>query len=773
MRFMSKTLELNQILDKISLYAKTHTIKDEILNLEPQVNLESIQEELTLVSDMFLLQNRAGIIPLIDDFDIHQLLKYASLDRVYTIKDLLYIRLFLSMEKDVINYYKETIKNKISINSLIKYFDELNNHEHLLSYLNSKMDIDGLILDDATVELSKIRRELSRLDKHLIDKLHKIINDNQSLLNEHVIVLRNNRFCIPVKDTFKNRIKGVIHDYSSSMQTVYIEPESTRQITAEIESLKVMETKEIEKIVALMSEEVFKSEESLKTNLDIFLALDFIQSKARYAKEIDGQMPKINHEKRISLVHAKHPLLDFKTAIPINLELNDKIKALLITGPNTGGKTVALKTVGLLTLMTQCGILIPAHESSEIAIFDQVFADIGDEQSISQSLSTFSSHLTKIIMMIENIKDNTLVLLDELGSGTDPNEGVSLAIAILNEFKKYDIRMMVTTHYSELKSYAYEETNMSTASVAFDKKTLKPLYYLQMGTTGSSHAFLIAKRLGLKDEIVGDALTIFQGRQTDLAKIMEKLNDEMLYLEKQKEKLSQEITLVKKTKEEYNLAKEKLYKEQDEILEKVRVKEETKWNELKNEAKELIMLLQSKKELSNPELADLKFKLNKTNSLSETYRITDDIESGDEVFILPYQQYGIVKSIKNESYQVIFGKFDMQFKKSDLRKEAKKVDPKKVIKREKIETGSTPERKASFEIDLRGFRFDEVKDELDQAIDQALLSGLSSLRIIHGFGSGAVRKAVYDYIKSSSYIKTSRFGGEGEGLNGVTIITLK
>jgi DNA mismatch repair protein MutS2 len=423
--------------------------------------------------------------------------------------------------------------------------------------------------------------------------------------------------------------------------------------------------------------------------------------------------------------------------------------------------------------MTQCGILIPAHESSEIAIFDQVFADIGDEQSISQSLSTFSSHLTKIIMMIENIKDNTLVLLDELGSGTDPNEGVSLAIAILNEFKKYDIRMMVTTHYSELKSYAYEETNMSTASVAFDKKTLKPLYYLQMGTTGSSHAFLIAKRLGLKDEIVGDALTIFQGRQTDLAKIMEKLNDEMLYLEKQKEKLSQEITLVKKTKEEYNLAKEKLYKEQDEILEKVRVKEETKWNELKNEAKELIMLLQSKKELSNPELADLKFKLNKTNSLSETYRITDDIESGDEVFILPYQQYGIVKSIKNESYQVIFGKFDMQFKKSDLRKEAKKVDPKKVIKREKIETGSTPERKASFEIDLRGFRFDEVKDELDQAIDQALLSGLSSLRIIHGFGSGAVRKAVYDYIKSSSYIKTSRFGGEGEGLNGVTIITLK
>jgi len=770
---MSKTLELNQILDKISLYAKTHTIKDEILNLEPQVNLESIQEELTLVSDMFLLQNRAGIIPLIDDFDIHQLLKYASLDRVYTIKDLLYIRLFLSMEKDVINYYKETIKNKISINSLIKYFDELNNHEHLLSYLNSKMDIDGLILDDATVELSKIRRELSRLDKHLIDKLHKIINDNQSLLNEHVIVLRNNRFCIPVKDTFKNRIKGVIHDYSSSMQTVYIEPESTRQITAEIESLKVMETKEIEKIVALMSEEVFKSEESLKTNLDIFLALDFIQSKARYAKEIDGQMPKINHEKRISLVHAKHPLLDFKTAIPINLELNDKIKALLITGPNTGGKTVALKTVGLLTLMTQCGILIPAHESSEIAIFDQVFADIGDEQSISQSLSTFSSHLTKIIMMIENIKDNTLVLLDELGSGTDPNEGVSLAIAILNEFKKYDIRMMVTTHYSELKSYAYEETNMSTASVAFDKKTLKPLYYLQMGTTGSSHAFLIAKRLGLKDEIVGDALTIFQGRQTDLAKIMEKLNDEMLYLEKQKEKLSQEITLVKKTKEEYNLAKEKLYKEQDEILEKVRVKEETKWNELKNEAKELIMLLQSKKELSNPELADLKFKLNKTNSLSETYRITDDIESGDEVFILPYQQYGIVKSIKNESYQVIFGKFDMQFKKSDLRKEAKKVDPKKVIKREKIETGSTPERKASFEIDLRGFRFDEVKDELDQAIDQALLSGLSSLRIIHGFGSGAVRKAVYDYIKSSSYIKTSRFGGEGEGLNGVTIITLK
>jgi DNA mismatch repair protein MutS2 len=457
MRFMTKTLELPQILDMISKYAKSDTIRNEILNIEPMTDLAMINKQLDEVMDMTTLIQRAGLLPLIEDYDVHELLKYAGMDRVFSIQELLYIRLFLVMERDILKYYKEIQKNKISTLSLSEYFSSLHSHERLLEYIQSKIDEDGQILDDATPELLKIRRDLSRFDKNLQDKLQKLLTTYSSYLNEMVIVIRNERYCIPVKDTFKNRIKGVIHDVSSSKQTVYIEPEATRQITAEIEQLKIQQEKEIQKIIAMMSEEVHQAHASLKDNLDLFLTFDFISAKAQYGILLNAVKPKVNTEGTISLIKAKHPLLDQKTAIPIQMELNKDFKTLLITGPNTGGKTVALKTVGLLTLMTQSGILIPANEASNIAIFDQVFADIGDEQSILQSLSTFSSHLNKIIEMINHVQDNTLVLLDEIGSGTDPNEGVSLAIAILNYFKSFDVRMMVTTHYSELKSYAYDK----------------------------------------------------------------------------------------------------------------------------------------------------------------------------------------------------------------------------------------------------------------------------------------------------------------------------
>ena len=773
MRFMMKALELNQILELISKHAKSDTIRNEIINLEPMTDLQSIHLALDETMDMTTLIIRAGVLPFLEDFDIHELLKYASLDRVFSIQELLYVRLFLLMERDIIKYYKELDRLKIDARSLTPYFQNLHTHRSLLEYIQSKIDEDGQILDDATPELLKIRKEKSRLDKQLQDKLQKFLIDHSAYLNELVIVQRNDRFCIPVKDMYKNKIKGVVHDVSASKQTVYIEPEATRQITAQIEHLKVEEEKEIQKIIASLSEEVHRAHASLKDNLDLFLGLDFISSKAQYALKLNAMKPQINDIGTISLIKAKHPLLDQKTAVPITLELNKDIKTLLITGPNTGGKTVALKTVGLLTLMTQCGILIPASEASNVAVFDQVFADIGDEQSILQSLSTFSSHLNKIISMIEGVKDNTLVLLDELGSGTDPNEGVSLAIAILNAFKPLDIRMMVTTHYSELKSYAYEQPNMTTASVAFDKKTLKPLYYLQMGTTGSSHAFLIARRLGLKEEVVKDAETIYQGRQTDLAKVMEKLNDEMLYIEKQKENLAHEIEESRNAKLEFQRSKELLLAEQDKIIEKVRAKEEKAYDELKDEVRELLTMLQKKNEISKPEIAAIKFKLNQQKDQDKLVSFEDELQVDDLVFILPYQQYGQIKSIKNDDYRVVFGKFDLIFKSYDLRKEEPKKEPNKAVKIEKVNVGDTPARSAKFELDLRGYRFDEVKEAMDQAIDSAILSGLETMRIIHGFGSGAVRKAVYDYIKSSPYIKTHRFGGEGEGLNGVTIITLK
>ncbi|MBN2268074.1 MAG: endonuclease MutS2 [Acholeplasmataceae bacterium] len=768
-----KTLEFPTILKEMELFAQTDTIRREITMLEPSIDLDEIKRQLIETEDMLRLIIRLGVLPLYEDYDIHELLKYVSLDRLLNIQDFLYVMLFLRMERAILQYKIESQRQKIDLGSLLDYFNGLHQHGKLLEYLESKLDPDGQILDDATPQLLKIRHEKSRLQKSLQDKLQKLLSDFSPYLNESVIVMRNERFCIPIKDTYKHKVKGIIHDMSASKQTIYIEPEQTRQITAQIESNRLEEEKEIQRIIALMTDEVHNYSDSLKENLDIYLALELLSCKAQYARKIDAIKPSINKEGVISLIHARHPLLDQKTAVPISLELNDNDRIMLITGPNTGGKTVALKTVGLLTIMMQSGLLVPAKEGTNLAIFDQVFADIGDEQSIMQSLSTFSSHLAKIIQMAENVSTNSLILLDELGSGTDPNEGVSLAIAILNYFKKINLRMMVTTHYSELKSYAYEETHMTTASVAFDKKSLKPLYYLQMGTTGSSHAFLIAKRLGLKDEIILDAQSIYEGRQTDLGRIMEKLNDERVYVERQKEKLLSEQERARHEKMELRKAKETLLREQDDLLAKIREKEERKWEDLKEEVRELIRTLQQKKELSKPELAQLKFQLNQSLPDQTSPLFDDDLKVGDEVFILPYQQQGIIKDIKNDQYRVVFGKFDLSFGAQDLRKDASRVKPKKELRKITSETSNVIEKRGNFELDLRGFRFEEVKDAMDQAIDQAMLSNLHQMRIIHGFGSGAVRKAVYQYIKQSPYIDSSRFGGEGEGLNGVTIITLK
>lgn len=773
MRFLTKPLELNTILEKIASRAKSETIRREILALEPSNDQALVERQLTETHDMLSVILRQGTLPIIDDYDIHELIQYANLERIYTVIELLYIRLFLVMERDILNYRKEIERNRIAFGSIHEYMYNLHQHGALLDYIESKIDVDGQIKDDASPELSRIRRSILKIEKSIQEKLQKLLIDYHNYINEPVIVMRNDRFCLPIKDTFKHKIKGIIHDVSSSKQTVYIEPEASRQLTAELESLKVQEIKEIEKIIALLSIEVSQAKASLKDNLDIFLTLDFIQSKALYAKEIDAHKPSVNNEGLIRLVKAKHPLLDPKTAVPINVELNDEIRTLLITGPNTGGKTVALKTVGLLTLMVQCGLLIPASESSHISLFDQVFADIGDEQSILQSLSTFSSHLTKIIDMIEHVGDRTLILLDELGSGTDPNEGVSLAMAILDYMMSYNVRMMVTTHYSELKTFAYEKPHMITASVAFDKESLKPLYYLQMGTTGSSHAFLIARRLGLQENVVSHAETIYKGRQTDLAKIMEKLNDEMIYLEKEKLRLSQEIELAQKEKNALKEAKEKLLKESDKTIESIRHKEEVKWANLKDEVIKILEDLKQKKTLSNPEIADIKYQLKQTINDDRLDIIDDELNVGDDVFITTYQQYGKIKAIKDDDVRVVFGAFDLTVKKSNLRKDQPKITPKKTIRQAKKSEEQPVQRSSGLEVDLRGYRFEEVREALDQAIDRAMLTGLRTLRIIHGFGSGAVRKAVHDYIKGSPYITSHRYGGEGEGLNGVTIITLK
>ncbi|MFA6801392.1 MAG: endonuclease MutS2 [Acholeplasmataceae bacterium] len=773
MRFMTKTLEFPHIINRIKKYAHTDSTSVFIEQLMPMTSLDDIKQKLSETDDYLSIVLRMSRCPFVDDFDIVQLFGYGQKHMSYSIYELLQIKLFLSMEKDIVFYIREIKKLHINTGLIQPYFDQIQSHYHLYEKLNQMIDPEGYILDDASAKLLQIRNDLKRFDHQLQDRLNKLVNDYQTYLSEQVIVIRNDRFCLCVKEAFKNKIKGITHDISASGQTIYIEPEQSRQITAHIESLKTEEKNEIDHILRSVSHEIQKEEESLLNNLNIFVNLDFIQSKALYAKEIDGHVPHINRDGKTVLVKAKHPLLNQETAVPISLKIDQQYKILLITGPNTGGKTVALKTLGLLTVMTQSGILIPASEQSEIAVFNQIFADIGDEQSIEQSLSTFSSHLTKIIQMLKDVDNQTLIILDEIGSGTDPNEGVSLAIAILNAFKKYDVRMLVTTHYSELKHYAFEQPDIQTASVAFDQQSLKPLYYIQMGMTGSSQAFLIAQQLGLGDSVIAEAKDLYSNRQTDVAKMMDKLNLMMVDYDKQEKKLIEQNEDLSQKIKSYESLKLELIKKQDAVIEKIKEKEILKWESLRDDALKVIKDLEHKQSISKPESAQYKHHLNKNSQETNQFLLKDDIDVGDSVYIKSYQQYGIVKSVKNEKYDVKLGQFELTFDILDLIKDKEPKKTKSIERKTKTVQQEKPARQGLMTLDLRGYRFEDVYQALDQAVDQAIYSGLHELTVIHGFGTGAVKTAVHDYIKQSSLIKSHRFGQEGEGLNGVTIITLK
>ena len=766
-----KTVEFDQIRQLVSNYTYSLKAKNELLNLVPETEFFSVLEMVNETDELLKVIAQYGSIPFLENFDNNLLLNLKQVERIYSIEELLYLKLFLKMSIDI-KQYLESVSKEFKFKHLSEII-ELNSFNKLYQIFNETFNDYGEIYDDATKELKEIRQKIRNLELNLTKRLNDLIKKQAEYLNDSKIVIRNGRSCLAVKDTYKNKIKGVIHDISASKQTIFIEPEVSLQINADIELNKLLEQKEIQKILTHLTKLVNEDFDSLLINYNKLIKLDIIHAKAKYSLNTDGIKPNLNNKGFINLINAKHPLIPKDEVVPISLNLDENESTLLITGPNTGGKTVTLKTVGLLTLMIQSGILVPLKEDSSVAIFDNIFVDIGDEQSIENSLSTFSSHITKIISFINNLTNNSLVLLDELGSGTDPNEGVALAIAIIEELQKKDIRLIVTSHFSELKTYAYEKANIKLASVAFDIKTLKPLYHLEHGIIGQSHARLIAERLGMKKDVINHANNLFMQRETELAKIIDKLS-----LEKQA--LNEEQKRIKKLEEKYlneltnlNKTKEKLINEQNQTLKKIKEEEIKKWEEKVKEVNEIIEIIEEEKNVKPHHVADLKGSIN-IGINNEVIKDEEELKKGDQVFIIPYQQYGYIINIENNKYLVKFGNFELEFKNKDLTKVEAKNEVKPKIKPKKQQVPNHDyDKSAKLEVDLRGLRFEEVKEVLDKSIDKALLSNIRSLTIIHGFGTGALKKAVDQYIKKSSLIKSHRGGREGEGLGGVTIITLK
>lgn len=775
MFYDTNTLEFKKVLDKLQNYASSSYSKEKILELEISNNARKISMMLDEVDDALKIHVKYGLVPFAGLHDQNALIKRIRLKANLSISDFLALRDLLYCTSNVISYFKQNIvnnKEKLTINS---YFEALNPLKYLYEEINNTMNEDGEIYDKASSELFEIRKKIKALNTQVRSKMQELLVTKAKMLNENLIVIRNDRMCLCVKAEYKNVIKGVIHDESASKSTVYIEPFSALEISNKIVGLVEEEKTEIAKILARLSSITFNYGAEIKTNFENLISLDIIFAKAIYANEINAYKPTINELGIIDIKRARHPLIDQNKVVAIDIKLGRDYDAIIITGPNTGGKTVAIKTCGLLTLMMQSGMLVPVDLGSEMAVFDNIFADIGDEQSIEQSLSSFSAHMTKVIKILNQLTPNSLVLLDELGSGTDPKEGSNIAISIVEHLLDHKTKVIVTTHYADLKAFAYDKENIINASVEFDTNTLKPTYKLLLGVPGRSNAITIARSLGLSEDIIKRSIELNESSKTDLSSMLQKLDDQNTKLSDEIKHYEEENKLLNEKIEKIKIKEYELEKEYDSFINKAKKEANKILEKAKEDALELIKTLEDKKnnlEIKEHEVAEFKNLARNLGIKNEETLETFEIKVGDQVFVKGWQRNGEVVKIAKDKYEVKVGNFQVSFTKNELGlpKKVNETKPKTVRKPVQTEANKSA---AKLECDLRGFRYEEVKDELDRFIDRAYLAGLNQIYIIHGFGTGAVRKAVYEYLNKCPYIKSTRFGGEGEGLNGVTVAYLK
>lgn len=648
-----------------------------------------------------------------------------------------------------------------------------------------KMCIDdhGHVLDSASPTLRTIRHQIKSHEASVKSKLESIIRstNNQKMLSDSIITIRNDRYVIPVKQEYRNNFGGLIHDQSASGATLFIEPQAVVAINNQLREVRVKEKQEIEKILHELSASVSEVSDELIQNVRTLAEVDFIFAKALYAKTIKATQPKLNDVGFMNMKKARHPLIPNAEVVPIDIELGKTYSSIVITGPNTGGKTVTLKTTGLLTLMMQSGLHVPVDEGSEMAIFKSIFADIGDEQSIEQNLSTFSSHMVNIINILEHVDHESLVLFDELGAGTDPTEGAALAIAILDDVYQRGAKIVATTHYSELKAYAYNRPGAINASVEFDVETLSPTYRLLIGVPGRSNAFAISKRLGLSNDIIEKA-------KSQISTETNKVENMITSLETSQKRAEKEIEEAVKIREEAeNLRKEladkfsKFEHEKERLMEEAEKKAQEAVETAKEEAEFIIEELRELQRQANivkeHQLIDAKKRLEEaTPKLKETKKkgviknIIKELLPGDEVKVISFNQKGhILEKISDKEFQVQMGIMKMKVAIDDLQL----IDRPKPVEKQPLTTVRGSAHHVKPELDLRGERFEDAMLRVEKYLDDALLAGYSQVSIIHGKGTGALRKGVLQLLKTHPHVKGSKMAGMSEGGLGNTIVEFK
>lgn len=785
------SLELPKILLTLSEMTSCEEARLAALSLQPSGDFFEVQKRLSETEAAHILIAKFGAPSFGGLINVNNQLSRASSGGTLSMRELLDISCDLRVIRGITEWRSKSAGMDTAIDDL---FNSLYTNKYLEDKINNAVLSDTEMSDNASPALKDIRRHKRLEESKIRDKLDGMIRSPKykSSLQDAIITQRNGRFVVPVKAEHRSEVSGMVHDTSGSGATVFIEPAAVIEANNRIKVLESRERDEIERILSELSEEAGSFADTIKISCESAAELNLIFSKAQLAYKMKATMPIINSRGVIELKKARHPLLDPKKAVPIDVSLGDKYDSLVITGPNTGGKTVSIKTIGLLTLMAECGLFIPANENSSIAVFKNVFADIGEEQSIEQSLSTFSAHMTTIVYISNNVDESSLVLIDELGAGTDPVEGAALAVAVLEDLRRKGAKIAATTHYSELKEYALRTNRVENASCEFSVDTLKPTYKLITGIPGRSNAFAISQKLGLSKEVIDAAAKLISEENTRFEDVVDTLQKTRLEMEKEKEKTAEmqnEIDEIKKKAEnELSLAKQKgetqilmAQNEAKRILENAKRAAASLMMELdrlkreqSNEKNASEMARKAKAALKQHlnTIDDMTYEKNDFDGDDDDYVLPRPLKTGDNVFVKTLGTEAEVVSLdKNGNAEVKAGVMKMKVKASELRLLTPKKKPKKQSLYRSVKEKSLPSGKSS--VDLRGESVEEAIADLDMFIDGVLRSGLNELTIIHGKGTGTLRRAIQQHLKDHPNIKSYRTGVYGEGEEGVTIAELK
>ena len=783
--YISK-LEFHKVLENLSKYCSTYLGKELTMNLQIYHDMNIVKQKLAETEEAVNLIYKNSVPSFYDIQDIHIYLINLESAQSLTIKGLLDLNTIFLCAKDLKTYFSKDYIEKNDFPILEGLFSSLYTNEGIISKISSSIIDENTIDDKASPELQKIRKKIRNLEQEIRSKLNTMIHSSSfsKYVQENVVTIRNERFVIPIKEEYRSQVKGFVHDVSNAGSTLFIEPISIFELNNEINQLRLEEEVEIEKILQQLTSLFYPYIEELKTDMEVIGTLDFIFAKAKYSKAISGITPMINTNKEIHLINARHPLIDKNKVVPISIELGKDFSTLLITGPNTGGKTVTLKTAGLLTCMACSGLNIPADETSSIFVFEHIFADIGDDQSIADSLSTFSSHMTNIVDITKHANENSLILVDELGSGTDPVEGANLAISILAYFKNMGALTIATTHYQELKKYAMTTSGFENASVEFDVETLSPTYKLLIGVPGKSNAFEISQKLGLDTSIIQKAKNLMSSNDITFEELLKNIYDDKQFIEKEKAKMlaeSEQISILKQRLQRENLEKERQEKE---ILNNAKIKARNILLEAKEDANELIKELSNIKDFKeintvrnslNKKIKDIQLEPNISENTSQVNSISpEEIIPGKEVFVTSFNQNGIVLShvSRNHEVQVQIGSMKLNVKVNVLQK-PKTIQNSNTSKNIHTSTHISKSRNIKSEINVIGMNIEEANFVIDKFLDDCALSKLETVRIIHGKGTGKLKNGIHQFLKNNSHVKSFRLGTFGEGEMGVTVVTLR